>query len=673
MRGAPLPYGVTKDIAGYNFSLFSKQATGVSLCLFDNNKQPLQEISLNPKINKTGDIWHISICDLSPDFLYGYRLTGPYDPFKGLYYDNRHIVLDPFTKQVVSNTKWGEKHFQKNIHLGVIDPLNQPFDWQEDTHPNIPLKELIIYEMHVRGFTQDSSSGVKHPGTLLGLIEKIPYLKSLGINAVELLPIYEFGERMNPRINPTTKEPLYNYWGYSTVNFFSLMNRYTTDLKQGIHEFKTLVKELHANGIEVILDVVYNHTAEGNSEGPLLSFKGIENSSYYILGPNGEYYDFTGCGNTFNANQPVVRELIRESIRYWVKEMHVDGFRFDLASALTRSTNGTPLGSPPLIEALTLDPLLANTKLIAEAWDAGGLYQVGTFPSWGVWAEWNGKYRDDVREFIKGTDGKINIFATRLCGSQDLYGKGRSPFHSINFVTCHDGFTLKDLVSYNGKHNEANGEDNKDGDNNNLSWNCGYEGETTDRKTLILRQRQMRNFLLTMLTSQGVPMILMGDEYGHTKNGNNNTWCQDGPINWFLWNKLEEEKGLVRFISTLIHFRNAHPVLHQAQFLSQNEVAWHGKKANAPDWTPQSRFIAMTLADGVNNFDLYIAFNPSFKSAAIELPQPREGQAWFLIADTSKACPNDIIEEKDAKPLAGLKYRAHPYSSLIFKSKPHTS
>ncbi len=665
-RGFPLPFGTTKHPNGINFALFSKRAVAVSLCLFaPNQERPFQEIPLDPDINKTGDIWHIFIYDLPLDYHYGYRVDGPYDPLKGHYFDNRAILLDPYAKLVVNNQKWGVSPPKESshIHKGVVHPL-EPFDWGVDTHPNIPLKELIIYEMHVRGFTQDPSSGVVQKGTFLGIIEKIPHLKELGINAVELLPIHAFNERDNLHRNPKNAKHLFQYWGYSTINFFSPMVKYGTGKSNVISEFKTLVKELHANGIEVILDVVFNHTAEGDSRGPHLSFKGLENSVYYMLGPNGEYYNFSGCGNTLNCNNPVVRELIRDSLRYWVKEMHVDGFRFDLASILVRSHDGIPLESPPLIEAISQDPILANIKLIAEAWDAGGLYQVGTFPAMGVWAEWNGIYRDNVRGFIKGTDGEAGRFATRIGGSEDLYGKGRTPAHSINFIIAHDGFSLLDLVSYNEKHNEENGEENRDGTNNNDSWNCGEEGPSKNVKVNALRQRQMRNFHLALMVSQGVPMILMSDEYGHTKFGNNNSWGHDSRLNWFQWDTLEKNQDFFRFYKTMIAFRKSHPVLYRSRFLKEGDIFWHGSELGKPDWSETSRFIACTLPDSINHYELFMAFNSSFKPVTFQLPQ----RHWLRIVDTSKKPPRDFVEEKRARAVTQPSYTLPAHAALLLKA-----
>lgn len=669
-RGLPQPYGPLKTEEGFNFAIFSKHATAVSLCLFKPEEaHPFCEIALDPKKNRTGDIWHVFVHSLPPSLHYGYRIDGPYDPFKGFYFDNRRIILDPFAKLVTSKHEWGSSLRRDTSHIqkGAVYPF-EPFDWGDDAHPNIPWKDLILYEMHVRGFTQDTSSGVNKRGTYLGIIDKIPYLKLLGVNAVELMPIHEFNERDNIRKNPKTGEPLFQFWGYSTINFFSPMVRFASPEGNPITEFKTLVKALHENGIEVILDVVYNHTAEGNHDGPILSFKGIENPTYYMLGPNGEYYNFSGCGNTLNCNNPIVRHFIMESLRYWVSEMHVDGFRFDLASILVRSHDGIPLERPPLIEAITMDPLLANTKLIAEAWDAAGLYQVGSFPGMGVWSEWNGKYRDCVRRFIKGTNGEIGNFATRISGSEDLYGRGKSPINSVNFITAHDGFTLADLVSYNSKHNEDNGEDNRDGTDANDSWNCGVEGETEDQNILTLRQRQMRNYHLALMISQGIPMLLMGDEYGHTKFGNNNSWAIDSRINWFLWDELKKKQDFFRFYTKVIEFRKSHSILSRSRFLRDKDVIWHGKQPNQADWSAESRFLGLTLPDPTNHYELYIAFNAFSNDVTLTLPEKPVHYPWKRIIDTSKKAPEDFLEEDRAVVLQSQNYTLPAYSALVCKS-----
>lgn len=669
-RGFPFPFGATKHPNGINFALFSKHAIAISLCLFEpGEERPFIEIPLDPKTHRTGDVWHIFVFDLPDETRYGYRVDGPYNPRKGLHFDNRNILLDPYCRLVDSSHIWSSSPQKDPSHIqkGIVYPT-EPFHWGEDTHPNIPLKELIIYEMHVRGFTQDPSSEVTYPGSFLGIIEKIPYLKELGINAIELMPIQEFNERENILTHPTTGEALFQYWGYSTVNFFSPMVKYGSGKSSVINEFKSLVKELHQHGIEVILDVVFNHTAEGSEGGPTLSFRGIENSVYYMLSPEGRYYNFSGCGNTFNCNNPIVRELIRDSLRYWVKEMHVDGFRFDLASILTRGPDGAPLKLPPLIEAITDDPILANTKLIAEAWDAAGLYQIGTFPAMGVWAEWNGIYRDNVRNFIKGTEGLAGAFATRISGSEDLYGKGRSPAHSINFITAHDGFTLADQVSYNQKHNRDNGENNRDGANNNDSWNCGVEGATTHPKILALRQRQMRNFHLVLMVSQGVPMILMGDEYGHTKLGNNNSWSHDSRLNWFQWDTLAKNQDFFRFYKLAIAFRKTHPVLFRSKFLRTGDVIWYDKEAASMDWSTIGSFVAFTLPDPIYRYDLYVAFNAHHRPVAIKIPPSKNHHPWLCIIDTSKTPPHDIVDEAMATELGRLAYTLPAYSALLLKA-----
>ena len=449
-------------------------------------------------------------------------------------------------------------------------PVYDDFDWTGDRHLEIPLEELVIYEMHVRGFTRDPSSGVKFPGTYAGLREKIPYLKELGVNCVELMPMHEFDEFDNDFTNPFTGEPLLNYWGYSTLGFFAPKAGYaaTGPLGMQVDEFKALVKELHRNGIEVILDVVFNHTGEGQADSPTISFRGLDNATYYMLKPDGRYQNFSGCGNTMNCNNPVVRNMVLDSLRYWVAEYHIDGFRFDLASILGRDAQGRPLANPPLLEALAYDPVLGKTKLIAEAWDAGGLYQVGSFPAYGRWSEWNDRYRDTLRMFVKGDPGQTGPMAALMQGAPDMFAD-RGPTASINFVTAHDGFTLADLFAYNEKHNEANGENNRDGHNNNHSWNCGHEGPTDDPAINTLRRRLMKNAVAMLLTSQGVPMIHMGDEVAHTKLGNNNTYCQDNDLSWFDWTGLEREADMLRFVRLCIQFRQRHPVLRRRHHFQQ--------------------------------------------------------------------------------------------------------
>lgn len=667
--GSPLPFGTSFQSNGVNFSLFSKNATAVTLCLFlPEESEPLYTINLDPLLNKTGDVWHVFVQNISDGLHYGYMIDGPFEPGKGLLFDKNKLLVDPFAKALSNSATWGAESDISTLKGVLIKPT--PLDWERDKQLRIPMEEMIIYEMHVRGFTQDPSSGVAHPGTFLGIIEKIPYLKSLGVNAVELLPIHAFNECETIISHPTTGKKLYNYWGYSTLNFFAPMNRYATDHRQTLREFRTMVAALHQAGIEVILDVVFNHTSEGNENGPSISFRGIENSIYYMLGPNGEYLNFSGCGNTFNCNHPIARELIRQSLRYWVAEMHVDGFRFDLASILGRATDGTPLSNPPLLELIALDPVLANTKLIAEAWDAGGLYQVGTFPSWGIWAEWNGKYRDVVRRFIKGDTGLSEAFVTAICGSSDLYSRGRTPAHSINFIIAHDGFTLADLVSYNEKHNLENGEKNRDGCNDNESWNCGAEGPTKIPEVIALRERQMRNFHVALMVSLGVPMIHMGDEYGHSKKGNNNTWCQDNPLSWFQWEEAARNASYFRFFRLMIDFRKQHKAFQSASFLTQEDIEWHGFLPYQPHWSPDSKLVAYVLRDKEKGQDLFIAFNASYEGITLTLPEPPLGHAWNCIVDTGKPSPRDFLEGSDVKPLDANRYEMLSYSSLILKALP---
>lgn len=650
--GYPIPFGASKQEAGVNFALFSKQATSVSLCLFgDDLNKPFSEIKLDPIKNKTGDVWHACVSELPENASYAYKIE-PGNAF----------LLDPYAKAVTSPNKWGS---EGEYHPRGVVLTESSFDWEGVQSPQIPQKDLIIYEMHVRGYTQHPSSQAQHPGTFLGIIEKIPHFLELGVNAIELLPSQEFDEMEYVKQNPATKQRLYNYWGYSTVNFFSLMNRYATDGKPGavINEFKTMVRELHRNGIEVFLDVVYNHTSEGI--GKKITYEGIDKSTYYMTNEKGDFLDFTGCGNTFNCNHPVVRELIVASLRHLVTEYHVDGFRFDLASVLGRGEDGTPLPNPPVIEAIAKDPILAKTKLIAEPWDTGGLYQVGFFyPHLKQWAEWNGKYRDEVRRYIKGSPNEKQHFSMRVSGSHDLYGQNKLPTNSINFITVHDGFTLKDLVSYNQKHNKENGEDNRDGSNDNESWNCGVEGTSCNKRVNMIRDQQMRNFLLTLMISQGVPMIMMGDEYGHTRKGNNNTWCHDNDLNWFLWDQLEQCNGFNRFVSKMIQFRKQHPILRKDSFWSEKEIEWHGFEPGKPNWEADDRFTAFTLKDNGN--DLYVAFNASSHPVNAVLPK-LQGKTWHCIVFTHNPPPNDFFEEGEA-PVVNHHFRLTAYSAVLLKA-----
>lgn len=666
LPGSPSPLGATRQKEGVNFALFSLPASLVTLCLFmPNGKDPFLEIPLDPKTHKTGGVWHALVTQLPENLEYAYKITGPQPPQKGHFFNPDILLFDPYAKSLSVTNKWCDDK-KTYTPKGKLLP-DDAFNWENVGPPRIPMQDLIIYEMHVRGFTNHPSSQVSHPGTFLGIIEKIPYLKKLGVNALELMPVYEFNECGNTHINPATGKKLKDFWGYNSVNFFCLMNRYSSSAASGavVKEFKELVKELHKNKIEVILDVVYNHTGEGSKEGPCLSYRGIDNPAYYILNENGEYQNYSGCGNSFNANLPPVTQLILDSLRYFVTDMHVDGFRFDLASALTRDPKGNPLPDPPLIRAIAEDPILSQTKLIAEAWDAAGLYQVGHFPSYGKFSEWNGKYRDDVRSFIKGTDGKAGDFAHALAGSEELYGKDRKPYDSINFVIAHDGYTLRDLVSYQDKHNKDNGEDNKDGANDNMSWNCGVEGITLKPEILEMRLRQMKNFITALMVSLGTPMIYMGDEYEHTRKGNNNPWGQDNALNWFLWDEIEKNKNFFRFYSSMIQFRKNHPLLRRTAFLKDKDVDWHGPIPLHADWSEKSRFVAYTLKDPAHHRPLYIAFNANYQAVDIHLPHPPGQKQWVRVVDTSLSSPHDFVDNTPHPLPLKTTYHMKPHSAFI--------
>ena len=660
-RGAPLPLGVSIKRDGINFSVFSKHATSVQLVLYTQGEHdPLIELRLDPRYNKTGDVWHIFIRGIDPGIRYAYRMDRQPNTAPHIHYFNPAIVLlDPYAKAFSGSPQWGQLHnrrgqkvvSQKNTRRCLVVD-DDGFDWGFDQPLNTPLADSVIYEMHVRGFTQHHSAGAQHPGTFRGVIEKIPYLKKLGITAVELLPINEFEEGEGDRYNPQTGQRLLNFWGYNSIGFFAPKASYAHDNQNDgpVREFKEMVKALHEAGIEVILDIVFNHTAEGQADGPTYNFRGLDNGIYYIINPvTGEYHNYSGCGNTMNCNHPVVRDLIIDCLHYWVTEMHVDGFRFDLASILGRGQDGSVLANPPLIERIAGDPILANTKLIAEAWDAAGLYQVGEFPAWGRWAEWNGKYRDDIRRFVKSDAGMVPALAARLAGSEDLYeDDGREPFHSINFITSHDGFTLRDLVTYNDKHNLANGENNRDGTNDNYSWNCGTEGPTDDDAISNLRLRQMKNMAALLMLSHGVPMMLAGDELGRTQHGNNNAYCQDNEIGWMDWQRNRDSGDLLRFFQQLIHIRKEHPNLRRASYdrahgAASPLITWHGTRLNQPDWSAGSRSLGMHLHSNPADFDMYLIANSYWDSLSFELPGTRSGREWHRAMDTSLVSPEDIL------------------------------
>lgn len=653
--GKPLPFGVSHVPNGLNFSIFTSAGTSCTLVLFKRGENtPFAEIDF-PAQYRIGDVFCMMVFGLDyEDLEYGYRVDGPFDPSAGHRFNKEAILMDPYSHLISGRDVWGvQPDWDNEVYHYRSRVSFDDFDWEGDIPLEIAPEDLIIYEAHVRGFTKSESSGVKFPGTYAGLVEKIPYLKSLGINAIELMPVFEFDEFENSRIHPDTGEQLYNYWGYSTLGFFAPKAAFAATGQFGmqVDELKQLVKQLHAAGIEVILDVVFNHTAEGNENGPTLFFKGLDNKTYYMLTPEGYYFNFSGTGNTLNCNNPVVRSLVLDCLRYWAAEYHIDGFRFDLASILGRDPWGAPLSNPPLLESLAFDPILSSCKLIAEAWDAGGLYQVGSFPAFGRWAEWNGKYRDTMRRFLKGDSAQVGKVAQCVQGSPNLYKpSGRAPATSINFFTCHDGFTLADLVSFNEKHNFANGEGNRDGGDDNYSWNCGAEGWTEDANVLGLRNRQMLNVFAMLLTSRGVPMFVMGDEVGRSQQGNNNAYCIDSELSWLDWKLLESNKFLHDFVAALIAFRTHHPSLRVNQFdapSSANGVpssSFHGQAAWGPDWSDDSRQLAWMFSCDVqaqsgeqqqSAFDVvYVIANMAHYASWFELPKLPNDLTWKLAFNT---------------------------------------
>ncbi len=667
--GKPLPFGATIVPGGVNFSIYSRSAVSCELVLF--KKHAAEPFAVIPFLDefRIGNVFTMVVFDLDyEDVEYGFRMDGPFDAREGHRFDKTKILMDPYARIIGGRDEWGTPPDWKDTYQHRSRICFDDFDWEGDHPLEIPLEDLIIYETHVRGFTKHPSSGVKHPGTFSGIREKVEYLKKLGINCIELMPIHEFDEFENSRTSAVTGAMLLNYWGYSNVGFFAPKAGFAATGKFGmqVDEFKTLVKELHKNGIEVILDVVFNHTAEGNERGPYISYRGIDNKTYYLLTPDGYYFNFSGCGNTLNCNNPIVRNMILDCLRYWAADYHVDGFRFDLASILGRDQNGAPMHSPPLLETLAFDPILGKCKLIAEAWDAGGLYQVGCFPAWGRWAEWNGKFRDDLRKFIKGEEGMLGAMSQRLQGSPDLYGwDKRGACASVNFITAHDGFTLKDLVSYNGKHNEANGENNCDGGNDNYSWNCGWEGPSTDPSVNRLRMKQMKNAVAILMVSQGTPMILAGDEMAKTQGGNNNAYCQDNEISWVDWALLKEHNELFEFFRKMIAFRRAHPVLRSRSHFQNRDyvgsgyadITWHGKKAWYADWSADNRCLAFMLcgehakSGTVKDSTIYVAMNMHWQMHGFELPKLPVHMGWTVFANTDAPVPHDIWEVGQEKKL----------------------
>jgi len=689
--GSRYPAGARADSEGVNFCIFSQHATGAELLLYENptSKIPFQIVILNREDNWTFFFWHVYVQDLRPGVSYTWRIDGPNDTQQSGCRFNKNIeLLDPWARGV-TDVLWDRRQAVETTNRSIpsiraIVVADEKYDWEGDKPLNPTHENCIIYELHVGGFTRHPTSNVKNPGTFSAIIEKIPYLKDLGITVIELLPVMAFDEQDIP--DQGYDQGLKNYWGYSTHSFYSTHPGYSSSPLQGDHreEFRNMVKALHRAGIAVILDVVFNHTAEAGADGPTINFKGFGNHGFYHLDPeDGRIYrDYTGCGNTVNCNHPLVTTFIVECLEYWVREMHVDGFRFDLASVLVRGEDGEPMHHAPVVWSIEFADTLAKSKLIAEAWDARGLYQVGGFPGF-RWHEWNGKYRDVVRRFIRGDEGLIGEVATRITGSSDLYQpNGRLPINSVNFITCHDGFSLYDLVSYNEKNNHANGENNRDGTNDNYSWNCGMEGKTEDMDIEILRRRQAKNFMVVLFLSQGIPMILSGDEVLRTQCGNNNSYCQDNELSWFDWKLAEENAGMLRFTKEIICFRKRHPTLNRKNYLSGNQkegriipdISWHGCVLNEPLWTQDtSQILAFTL-DGLatNEEPLHVMLNMSESKIEMQLPQ-FTGKAWFRAIDTWLSSPNDIVDPSNQILASNDTYEVQPRSIVVVECRPTTN
>jgi glycogen operon protein len=688
--GTPLPIGGPHQQGdGVNFVLFSRHATSVRLEFYrhPDDTSPTRVVDIDPASHRTGDIWHIWVRGIAVGQLYGYRIEGPYSPEEGHRFNPHKLLLDPYARAIAGVKNWDSSAARgydsssglTDLSFSTVDNAgttpkcivtHDDFDWELDSPPKHSASDTVIYETHVRGFTIHPSSGAARPGTFSGLTEKIPYLRDLGVTAIELMPVLEFNENESELLNPITGQKLKNYWGYNPVAFFAPKQGYSFE---GSHwrqtlEFKEMVKAFHRAGIEVILDIVLNHTAEGDELGPTICLRGMENSIFYMLQENDcRYYkDFTGVGNTLNANHPVVRELVTSVLRYWVMHMHVDGFRFDLASVLGRDEHGKILGDAPLLEGIAEDPILRDVKIIAEAWDAGGAYQVGDF-STKRWTEWNGRFRDDVRRFWIGDAGMMGLFASRICGSSDLYrSSGKGPASSLNFVTCHDGFTLNDLVSYEKKHNHENGEFSRDGTDANYSDNCGVEGPSEDPAVEGMRNRLIKNFLLTLFISRGVPMLLGGDEFRRTQRGNNNAYCQDNEVSWFDWSLLDKHEEIHRFTRGMISFRRAHPVLRKETFYADADLRWFAPNGAAPDWADQRQKAFACLVLGKTEPDLFLLFNACTSPVDFFIPASPTRKIWRLAVDTSRAAPNDLFEPgKEPTVQSEIGFRLEPRSSAI--------
>lgn len=684
--GEPLPLGSSWKGKGINFALFCRHGSSVSLVFHYEDSSKLHEVRLDPTINKTGDIWHIYLKTRKKRVYYGYRVEKQPENDGWQIQSENHIALDPYCPRIKKRA-WGERSEAGRKPI-CIAGNSDDFDWQNDRHLKTPASETIIYELHVRGFTRHPSSQVSEPGTFRAMVEKIPYLKELGITAVELLPVTEWDETDNNFIDPISKQPLLNYWGYNPLSFFALRSGLATDPDDVVNEFKFMVRSFHQAGIEVILDLVFNHTGEGDLSGTTSCFRAIDNSIYYLIDKKkNRYHNFSGCGNTVNCHHPVVRRMILDALHYFVTEFHIDGFRFDLAAIFSRDSLGNPVAKAPLIELIAEDPILRDCKIIAEAWDAAGLYQVGSFSTNKRWMEWNGKYRDDIRKFMSGQANSVHHLATRIAGSSDLYqDDGRGPLNSINFITCHDGFTLYDLVSYNKKHNEANGEQNKDGENHNLSWNSGFEGSPPASRIERMRQRRLKTFTALLLISQGIPMICAGDEVGRTQGGNNNSWCQDNEINWFNWYLTDTNKNLLRFFKKCIEMRKQYGLFKREEFFGSydgstpaeaREISWHSLTADAQDWSPDSLELGILIngrsRQSRSKPSFFIIVNGSKKESKTVTTPPLAGHktrsGWARIVDTAAASPLDFVDLSEADRLnPGSEFKIEPMALVILQT-----
>jgi len=680
--GKPSPMGCSLSDRGINFAVFSDHGDIMHLILYTNDSNdPMISVSLNSTKNKSGNTWHIEICGLTEKFDYGYQKSGKnYESSSASDISSRKILNDPYARAYSGGEIWGNRNIgnsASNRYRSLYTA--EQFDWENDKPLNIPLTETIIYELHLRGYTKHPSSMVKFPGTYTGLVEKIPYLKSLGITTIELLPINEFDETGVDRVNPQTGEQLFNFWGYDPLGYFAPKASYAAQSSRGgqINEFKQMIKELHKVGIEVILDIVFNHTGEGPRDKPPFSFRGLADSTYYMIDKkSGHYLDFSGCGNTVNCNHPVVKKMILDALRYWVTEMHVDGFRFDLVSILSRDEDGSVLQNPPVIDEISHDPVLSKTKLIAEAWDAAGLYQVGSFSGGERWAIWNDKIRDTVRRYVRGDSRQVPDLATRIAGSADLFRHlGRSPYHSINYITAHDGFPLSDLVTYIKKHNLMNGEKNADGMNENYSANYGQEGLVTDPVINTIRRKQQKNMAALLFLSQGVPMLLAGDEMGRTQGGNNNGYCQDNELSWVDWDLVQKNADLLRFFKILIRLRKNHPALRRTKFFEDDKkgeikIQWYDTILNSPNWHGNLHSLAFHLLPVAGDTDIYVITNSDKRGKRFYLPKLNEKKQWYLVLDTNKPGPADIHDKGEEVYMTNQNYYfAEPQSTVLLLSK----